>query len=57
VAESSFAVERAPTLNDLAPAEAGTLLANAVALGVFKATLATIGLGFLLGALWQVLLH
>jgi hypothetical protein len=57
VAESEFAVidERPPTLNDLPPAEAGKLLSDAIALGILKATLALMGVGFLLGILWQFL--
>lgn len=57
VAESSFAVvdERPPTVADLSPAAAGKLLGDAVASGIFKASLALLGLGFLLGLLWQLL--
>lgn len=55
-AESSFgAAERSAIVADLAPEEAAKLMSNAVASGVFKASIAMIGLGFLLGLLWQLL--
>lgn len=53
--QSSFAEARGLTLAEMAPADAGKLLANAVASGIFKASIALMGFGFLLGLLWQFL--
>lgn len=54
-ADSVFAEEREPTLGSLTSAQAGKVIADAVALGAFKASIALIGLGFLLGLLWWVM--
>lgn len=55
--ESSFAepVERDPTVADLVPEDARKLLTSAIANGILRASMALIGLGFLLGLLWQFL--
>lgn len=57
LADSVFAIteEQPPTVATLGPVEAERLLSRAVASGILKASIAMIGLGILLGLLWQVL--